>query len=240
MSTELNKENVGEKEIIGFVQHQKHGIKEVSNKKDLAAFSSGGLRKPLGKLNNDNKPGDVNQFFGQGEGFKNICKSSTDKTQIYKDKIVPTKEKKETPKINPTKNQRSQTELSGQDLVDFQNTISPDVEFYKELAEKRREALNESLKENEELHIENEEQKEEIETLKQSVEKAKKIIDLISPCLFEEDNDEGDKEAGKDTDDHANSENLEKDIKDSCDKTDSLEKEDNCDGLKGESEGNDN
>ena len=81
--------------------------------------------------------------------------------------------------------------------MDFADTISPDVTFYKDLAEKRREALNESLKENEELHIENEllkceneELKETKLSLEETVEKARKIMDLIEPCLSDDDSDE--------------------------------------------------
>ena len=92
-----------------------------------------------------------------------------------------------------------QTKLTGPDLMDFTEMVSPDVTFYKDLAEKRREALNESLKENEELHIENEllkcqkeEQKETILSLEETVEKARKIMDLIEPCLNDDDSEEQD------------------------------------------------
>ena len=231
MSTELNKENVGEKGIIGSIQHPKLSTKANSNKKDHVTLPSSDSSRKL-KLNNDNIPNKPKLFEN---GFQGISKNPGIK--IFQDKSVLEKEKKETPKIIPTKNQRSQTELTGPDLVEFQSTISPDVKFYKELAEKRREALNESLKENEELHIENEEQKEEIESLKQSVEKAKKIIDLISPCLFEEENDEDNKEADKDN--SSGSENLEESIKDASEETEALKKEDNGDGHKVELEGND-
>merc|ERR1711955_80669 len=66
----------------------------------------------------------------------------------------------------------------------------PDTQFYKDLAEKRREALDESLKENEELWIVNEEQKEKVKTLEskvhsleETVEKARKISELLEPYL---------------------------------------------------------
>ena len=93
--------------------------------------------------------------------------------------------------------QGTQTKLTGPDLMDFTEMMSPDVTFYKDLAEKRREALNESLKENEELHIENEllkceneELKETKLSLEETVEKARKIMDLIEPCLSDDDSDE--------------------------------------------------
>ena len=91
----------------------------------------------------------------------------------------------------------TQTKLTGPDLMDFTEMVSPDVTFYKDLAEKRREALDESLKENEELHIENEllrceneELKETNLSLEETVEKARKIMDLIEPCLSDDDSDE--------------------------------------------------
>ena len=93
----------------------------------------------------------------------------------------------------------TQTKLTGPDLMDFTEMVSPDVTFYKDLAEKRREALNESLKENEELHIENgllkcenEELKETKLSLEETVEKARKIMDLIEPCLNDDDSEEQD------------------------------------------------
>ena len=105
--------------------------------------------------------------------------------------------KKDAVTKSTSQHQGTQTKLTGLDLMDFSEMISPDVTFYKDLAEKRREALNESLKENEELHIENElikckyeEQKETILSLEETVEKARKIMDLIEPCLSDDDSDE--------------------------------------------------
>lgn len=90
----------------------------------------------------------------------------------------------------------TQTNITGADL-DFQSMSSPDAQFYKELAEKRREALDESLNENEKLWIENEEQKEKIYSLEDTisslegtVEKARKIAEIIEPHLSKEDEDE--------------------------------------------------
>ena len=108
----------------------------------------------------------------------------------------------------------TQTKLTGKDLFDLQAAVTPDAEYYKELAEKRREALNESLKENEELWIENQEQSQKLEeqsqqldeqsqrleeqsqknayleekvvSLEETVEKARKITELIGPYLGEE------------------------------------------------------
>merc|ERR1712150_444246 len=76
----------------------------------------------------------------------------------------------------------TQTTLAGSDVLKFGKILQPDVQFYKDLAEKRREALNESLNENEKLWIENKEHKEEVKFLKdrihsleETVEKARKI-----------------------------------------------------------------
>lgn len=108
----------------------------------------------------------------------------------------------------------TQTKLTGKDLFDLQSAVTPDAEYYKELAEKRREALNESLKENEELWIENQEQSQKLEeqsqqleeqsqqleehsqknayleekvvSLEETVEKARKITEMIGPYLDEE------------------------------------------------------
>jgi len=84
----------------------------------------------------------------------------------------------------------TQTKLSWNDLLDDKAMNEPDTQFYKDLAEKRREALNESLKENEELWIENEEQKEKVKTLEtkvhsleETVEKARKISEILEPYL---------------------------------------------------------
>jgi len=94
-----------------------------------------------------------------------------------------------------------QTVLSG----DYGSVIDADVAFYKELAEKRREALDESLKENEslvmendELRLENAELKSENESLQESVEKARKITDMLAPILANSD-DEDEEEEKEDT-----------------------------------------
>lgn len=111
----------------------------------------------------------------------------------------------------------AQTKLTGKDLTDYQDMVQPDVQFYKDLAEKRREALNESLKENEELWIENEEKdikleekeqeneslalenmkhkqrneylEERVTSLEETVEKARKITEMIGPYLNDEEED---------------------------------------------------
>ena len=116
-----------------------------------------------------------------------------------------------------SQHQGTQTKLTGPDLMDFTEMVSPDVTFYKDLAEKRREALNESLKENEELHIEkellkcqNEEQKETILSLEETVEKARKIMELIEPCLTDDDCEEQNEISPPSDDAKSKSDNIEK------------------------------
>ena len=71
--------------------------------------------------------------------------------------------------------------------------LSPDVEFYKNLAEARREALDESLNQNEELWVENEELKERVASLEETVEKARKITEMIEPYLNDDSNEDANK-----------------------------------------------
>merc|ERR1712150_131349 len=80
----------------------------------------------------------------------------------------------------------TQTTLAGSDVLKFGKILQPDVQFYKDLAEKRREALNERLR------IENKEHKEEVKILKdrvhsleETVEKARKITGELNIELLE-------------------------------------------------------
>jgi len=117
---------------------------------------------------------------------------------VFKDENVGVKTKKDSPaKLIHT---HVQTVVSG----DYGSVTDADVAFYKELAEKRREALDESLKENEslvmendELRLENAELQSENKSLQESVEKARKITDMLAPILAnsdDEDDDEDEKE----------------------------------------------
>ena len=80
----------------------------------------------------------------------------------------------------------TQTKLTGKDLFDLQAAVTPDAEYYKELAEKRREALNESLKENEELWIENQEQSQKLEEQSQQLEEQSQQLEEKSQRLEEQ------------------------------------------------------
>ena len=249
MSTELNKENLGDQGLLGSIQPHKYEPKlSLKKHKNLPATELS--RKPL-KESNQIKPKPI---LGENAGFKNIKKGSKEKTFIFQDpKESITQESK---KENSTK--ESQTKLTGSDLDDFQAMISPDVEFYKDLAEKRRDALNESIKENEELHIENEEQKEKIEelninnekktekidhleekvaSLEQTVENTRKIIDMISPCLLEDEEEKVEKEVDENIE---NSEDLKSATKEVSEPKECSKKEDNDEKFGSENKTNDN
>ena len=249
MSTELNKENLGDQGLLGSNQPHKHEPK-LSQKQHANLPAAGLLRKPL-KESNQIKPKPI---LGQNAGFKNIKKGSKETIEIFQDPIASITE--ETKKGNSTK--ESQTKLTGSDLDDFQAMVSPDVEFYKDLAEKRRDALNESIKENEELHIENEEQKEKIEelniknekktekidhleekvaSLEQTVENARKIIDMISPCLLEEEEEKVEKEVDENIE---NSEDLKSATKEVSEPKEGSKDEDNDEKFESELNTNDN
>jgi hypothetical protein len=175
-----NKENVGE---------DKFSQKLVATKQNVKSSNSSGTRKPL-------------NVFNKKDGFSNISKDRQKGVPIFKDSEKETSGKlpKEEPKKSPTKNEATtQTQLTGSDLIDYQQMVSPDTQYYKDLAEARREALDESLKENEELFIEKEEYKEKnqyleekVLSLEETVEKARKITEMIEPYLNdnEEDKDE--------------------------------------------------
>jgi len=117
---------------------------------------------------------------------------------VFKDENVDVKATKNSPAKSIT-HAHVQTVLSG----DYGSVVDGDVAFYKELAEKRREALDESLKENEslvmendELRLENAELKSENVSLQESVEKARKITDMLAPILADSD-DEAEEEEKK-------------------------------------------
>ena len=152
-------------------------------------------RKPLG---NYNSQAQSNSVFGQkAVGFDKIKKDKDCKIYEDSDKTQSsTSSSTSRPSCKSLKTCQTQTKLTGNDLIDFQATVQPDLQFYKELVEKKSEALNESLKENEELWVENEERKEKINyleekvaSLEETVEKARKITELIEPYLNEETED---------------------------------------------------
>ena len=170
-----NKENVTGGKASQKVPATKHSTK---------GPNTSGTRKPLNAINGFQHKNSVHIF-------EDVKKETLAK--------LPVKTAKAHSK-SPTKNQAAtQTQLTGSDLTEFQNMVSPDVQHYKDLAEARREALNESLKENEELFIEKEEYKEKVDylekrvlSLEETVEKARKITEMIEPYLNSNEDDEDD------------------------------------------------
>jgi len=154
----------------------KQAFKKVENKPNtLIGRTSGGFLKLFANEKSNNKiTGKTVKIFEDA--------SNTEKRPVSKTSCEP--------KPQELASTCTQTNLTGNDILDFEKTIEPEVQFYKDLAEKRREALNESLKENEELWIENEEQKEKVKTLEdkvhsleETVEKARKLSELLEPYL---------------------------------------------------------
>ena len=203
VKTIQNKENV-----LG----DKASQKLVATKQKIKSSNPSGPRKPLKVVNNK-------------DGFSSISKDCQSSVHIFKDseketvgKVSNRKDKQE-PKKSPTKNQAAtQTQLTGSDLIDFQKMVSPDAQYYKDLAEARREALNDSLKENEELFIEKEEYKEKVQyleekvsSLEETVEKARKITEMIKPYLNDNEEDEDEIKDGGIVETDATSSRIEKD-----------------------------
>ena len=221
MSTELNKENIAEQELLGPNQQHKHGLKPMQKN---SSSGNGASRKFLEVSNKISSKQTKQPLFGK-TGFGNIVgnkKAPNGKISIFKD---------EKPS---TTDDESQTELTDSDILELESN----VQFYKDLAEKRREALDESLKENEELHIENEEQKQKIESLEETIEQTKKIIDMISPCLFED--EEGKEDTEGNNEPPSGSESDEKVKIDSSEANESSNKKENSENLESALEKNDN
>eukprot|EP00096_Caligus_rogercresseyi_P009895 TRINITY_DN3463_c0_g1_i1.p1 TRINITY_DN3463_c0_g1~~TRINITY_DN3463_c0_g1_i1.p1 ORF type:complete len:206 (-),score=85.42 TRINITY_DN3463_c0_g1_i1:524-1141(-) len=84
-----------------------------------------------------------------------------------------------------------QTQISGEELdshrkelTDMYREESGDESYWKELAEKRLEALNESLHENESLHIENADLHYQVSTLQENLKVAEEIVKEVKTlCL---------------------------------------------------------
>jgi len=142
--------------------------------------------------------------------------SSTDKQdiKIYQDPAGPmtsTPERKE-PKSKhvqaTVKSQSAETQVEEKDTAQARAELlmygaeeDLPVEYWRDLAEKRREALEVSLTENESLHNsislleeENEKIKEEAETYKSMAEKAHELASILKGIESEDDDEEDDKE----------------------------------------------
>lgn len=89
----------------------------------------------------------------------------------------------------------SQSELTDKSDVESQTNegeeymYAPEINdsgYWRDLAERRREALDESLHENESLHHENFDLKEEVESLKKSLAEAEQLADIVKELLNEQ------------------------------------------------------
>ena len=132
MSSELNKENIGEQGLLGPNQQHKHALKPMQKH---SSSGNGSSRKFLEISNKINSKQTKQTLLGK-TGFADIVgnkKVSNGKISIFKDEKI------------STTDDESQTELTDSDILELESN----VQFYKNLAEKRREALDESLKENE-------------------------------------------------------------------------------------------
>lgn len=165
-------------QILQEKNDKKAGNKKTIGSNTLISRESGGFAK----------------IFAKPEKASNKCVGKGFKIYEDEDKGVVSTSSSQTLAISKTfLSACTQTKLTGNDLIDLQSTIQPGAEFYKELAEKRREALDESLNENERLWIENEEQRETVKTLEEkvssledTVEKARKITEILEPYLNED------------------------------------------------------
>jgi len=182
MSRDLK--SVGKKASSGAVLHERTGS-QLNRKPSLSTSSS--------------KKTDPKQqsLFGF-KGFGQISKESSKTFDVFNDENKSTKSEvtadKPDEKSGDVQNRLVQTDITG----DYTSvTGHGDLAFYKELAERRREALNDSLKENESLCMENTELKAENfdlknknESLLESVEKANRLAEMLEPLFSKTDDDE--------------------------------------------------
>jgi len=161
------------------------------------------LNKKASLTSSSGKKTDAKQqsLFGF-KGFGQISKESSKTFNVFNDENkstgVATIEKVEQKPEGAFQDRLVQTDISG----DYTSvTGHGDLAFYKELAERRREALNDSLKENEslvsenaELRHENFELKNENVSLLESVEKANRLAEMLEPLFSKTDDDDDDEE----------------------------------------------
>jgi len=176
--------SVGKKASSGGVLHERTGSQ--LNKK--APLTSTSVKKTDPKQQS---------LFGF-KGFGQISKESSKTFDVFNDENKVTKSEvaadKTDTKSGDVENRLVQTDITG----DYTSvTGHGDLAFYKELAERRREALNDSLKENEslcmentELKHENFELKNENQSLLESVEKANRLAEMLEPLFSKTDDDD--------------------------------------------------
>lgn len=181
MSRELKNVGHQQKKGGGGILQERSGSQ--LNKKASTPASSGKKNDPKQQ-----------SLFGF-KGFAQISKESSNKKafDVFSDEnavSTPDSDKKQ----DNFSHRHSQTDITG----DYASVVSDgDLAFYKELAERRREALNDSLKENESLVAENSELKHrnyeldsENQSLLESVEKANRLAEMLEPLFSNTDETE--------------------------------------------------
>jgi len=183
------------------------------NKKNPFAGVAPGSKK------NDPKQQSIFGF----KGFAQIGKDSSKSFDIFNDENKGTAATVEGRTSTPTSSgktksgavhQQSQTDITG----DYASVVGDgDLAFYKELAERRREALNDSLAENESLvnensilKYENSELNKTNQSLQESVNKASRLAEMLEEAgLLDNDSEETPVEADGDDHESANEDGSE-------------------------------
>jgi len=171
--------SVGHKKVGGGILQERSGSQ--LNKKTSTPTSSGKKQQSL---------------FGF-KGFAQISKESNKTFSVFNDENAVSKSDKKSDNLT---DRDSQTDITG----DYASVVGDgDLAFYKELAERRREALNDSLKENESLVSENAELRHrnyelnnENQSLQESVEKANNLAKMLEPLFSNIDDDGEDSTSG--------------------------------------------
>jgi len=171
--------SVGHKKVGGGILQERSGSQ--LNKKTSTPTSSGKKQQSL---------------FGF-KGFAQISKESNKTFSVFNDENAVSKSAKKSDNLT---DRDSQTDITG----DYASVVGDgDLAFYKELAERRREALNDSLKENESLVSENAELRHrnyelnnENQSLQESVEKANNLAKMLEPLFSNIDGDDEDSTSG--------------------------------------------
>jgi len=175
----------------GGVLHERTGS-QLNKKASLTSSSSSGKK-------NDAKQ---QSLFGF-KGFGQISKESSKTFNVFNDENKPAGVAATTEKVEQKPEGAFQDRLVQTDITGDYTSVTGhgDLAFYKELAERRREALNDSLKENEslvsenaELRHENYELKNDNVSLLESVEKANRLAEMLEPLFSKTDDDDDDEE----------------------------------------------
>lgn len=141
-------------------------------------------------------------------GRENNLISVKDRLHREQTEITEVKRKKYVSKSIQTEPEESKTETSPQTsneitAKDLTSTENPSEAYWERLAEKRREALEDSLIENKCLHEKIELLVDELNTSNKRLEESRSLIGILQDLLEEghnEEEEEGDNEAGSDED----------------------------------------